>query len=193
MPELQAATTLGPQLILITGTMAAGKSSVAQALAERLPKSVHLRGDLFRRMIVTGQAEMTVELSEEASQQLWLRYRLAAAAAQLYLQAGFTVVYQDIIIGAALAEVVALYQGYPLSVIVLCPRPEVVAAREAERLKTGYPDEASLLAFDRVLRSETQRLGYWLDNSDLTAVETVERILHYLSQEEATRRPASAE
>jgi deoxyadenosine/deoxycytidine kinase len=35
------------QVILITGNMAAGKSSVAQALAERLPKSVHLRGDVF--------------------------------------------------------------------------------------------------------------------------------------------------
>ncbi|MEZ4664472.1 MAG: adenylyl-sulfate kinase [Caldilineaceae bacterium] len=31
-----------PAIILITGLMAAGKSSVAQALAERLAKSVHL-------------------------------------------------------------------------------------------------------------------------------------------------------
>src|SRR6476620_3331403 len=100
-----------PQIILITGNMAAGKSTVAQALAQRLPKSVHLRGDLFRRMIVNGQAEMSFELSEEASKQLWLRYRLAAAAAELYLQAGFMVVYQDIIIGPALGEVVSLYQG----------------------------------------------------------------------------------
>src|SRR4026209_2909370 len=96
-----------PQIILITGNMAAGKSSVAQSLAERLPQSVHLRGDIFRRMIVNGQAEMTATLSEEAERQLWLRYRLAAAAANLYLQAGFAVVYQDIIIGPALAEVVA--------------------------------------------------------------------------------------
>ena len=44
-----------PQVILITGNMAAGKSSVAQSLAERLPKSVHLRGDVFRRMIVSGR------------------------------------------------------------------------------------------------------------------------------------------
>ena len=97
-----------PQMILITGSMAAGKSSMAQALAERLPQSVHLCGDAFRRMIVNGRAEMTATLSEEAEQQLWLRYRLAAAAAHLYLQAGFTVVYQDSIIGPTLAEVAAL-------------------------------------------------------------------------------------
>jgi hypothetical protein len=58
-------------------------------------------------MIVSGQAEMTAHLSVEAERQLWLRYRLAAAAAGLYVQAGFTVVYQDIIIGPALAENVA--------------------------------------------------------------------------------------
>jgi predicted kinase len=171
-----------PQVILITGTMAAGKSSVAQALAERLPKSVHLRGDVFRRMIIGGRAEMTVQLSAEAEQQLWLRYRLAAAAAGLYVQAGFSVVEQDIVIGPMLAEVVALHRPHPLSVIVLCPRPEVVAARDAARAKTGYADQAAVFAFDRVVRNETPRIGYWLDNSDLTVAETVDRILANLPQ-----------
>ena len=35
-----------PDIVVVTGGMAAGKSTVAQALAERLPKSVHLRGDI---------------------------------------------------------------------------------------------------------------------------------------------------
>jgi predicted kinase len=169
-----------PQMILITGNMAAGKSSVAQALAQRLPQSVHLRGDAFRRMIVNGRAEMTAMLSKEAERQLWLRYRLAAAAADLYLQAGFTVIYQDIIIGPTLAEVAALYRHHLLSVIVLCPRPEVIAAREAARAKTGYADESAVHAFARVLHSETPRIGYWLDSSDLTVAETVDRILGHL-------------
>ena len=43
---------------LITGVMASGKSTTAQALAQALPRCVHLRGDLFRRMIVTGREEM---------------------------------------------------------------------------------------------------------------------------------------
>jgi cytidylate kinase len=169
-----------PGVILITGTMAAGKSSVAQALAERLPKTVHLRGDVFRRMVVSGRAEMTVRLSAEAERQLWLRYRLAATAADLYVQAGFTVVYQDIIIGPILAAVIALYRPHPLSVIVLCPRPEVVAARDATRAKTGYADQSAVHAFDRIVRGETPQIGYWFDNSDLTIAETVDRILENL-------------
>ena len=166
-----------PRVILITGNMASGKSSVAQALAERLPKSVHLRGDLFRRMIVNGQVAMSFTLSAEAERQLFLRYQLAADAAKRYVEAGFTVVYQDIIIGPTLREVPVWFQGYPLSVIVLCPRAAVVAAREAARDKTGYSDQADILAFDRILREETPHIGYWLDTSQLTLSETVETII----------------
>jgi hypothetical protein len=73
--------------------------------------------------------------------------------------------------------VVSSLQPYQPFVVVLCPRPEVVAARDQTRDKTGYPDRASVDAFDRVLRMETARLGYWLDNSDLTLDETVAHIL----------------
>jgi predicted kinase len=170
-----------PRLIMITGIMAAGKSTVAQGLAERLPRSVHLRGDLFRRMIVGGRAEMGFDLDPEASRQLWLRYRVAAAAARLYLEAGFTVVYQDIVIGPALATVLDYYHDHPVFCVVLCPEPGNVARRDQERAKTAYHDTVTIEAFDQVLRAETPRLGLWLDNGPLTAGETVDRILTCLA------------
>jgi len=92
-------------------------------------------------------------------------------------------VYQDIIIGSALAEVLASFQDVPLSAIVLCPKAEVVAARDAARSKTGYANETMVYAFDRILRSETPRLGYWLDSTHLTVEETVDRILANLQGE----------
>jgi predicted kinase len=162
--------------------MAAGKSTVAQALAERLPKSVHLRGDIFRRMIVNGRAEMGFELSQEALAQLRLRYELAATVALSYLAAGFTVVYQDIVIGQTLVEAAGRLSSHPLYVVVLCPTPEAVIARETSRSKRGYRDEAEVYDFDRVLRTETPRLGLWLDTSSLTVGETVEQILARLSE-----------
>jgi predicted kinase len=176
------ATTTQLDIILITGSMASGKSSVAQALAERLVKSVHLRGDVFRRMIVRGQAEMTFELSSEAQHQLQLRYDLAVATAKRYVDAGFTVVYQDIVIGSALREVVAAFHPYRLAVVVLSPSAAVLAERDQARGKTGYPDRASVDAFDHVLRVETPRIGYWLDNSDLTLVATVDNIVSHLNE-----------
>jgi len=167
--------------ILITGIMAVGKSTVAQALAERLPRSVHLRGDLFRRMIVNGRAQMTRELAPEAYAQLQLRYALAVSVAKQYCAAGFTVVYQDIVVGAPLAEVVAQFAGESLYVVVLCPSVEVITAREEGRGKTGYTVDFTVEDFDRAFRIETPRIGLWLDSSTLSVDETVDAILANLA------------
>lgn len=168
-----------PAIILITGIMASGKSTVAQALAERLPKSVHLRGDVFRRMIVNGRAEMESPPSDEAWSQLRLRYRLAARAARMYHAAGFTVVMQDVIIGGVLNEVVALFRDLPLYIVVLCPSVEAVTQREAERDKTGYGSWTPAM-LDHSLRTETPRIGLWLDTSTQTVQESVDVILAQL-------------
>ena len=171
------------RIIVITGNMAAGKSTVAQALAERLPRSVHLRGDLFRRFIVNGRAQIDLDLSPEARRQLELRYELAVHSAKRYADHGFTVVYQDILLGDTLAWLgPALLPHVPL-IVVLCPKAEVVAVREEQRGKSGYQDRAQIEAFDRVLREDTPRAGHWLDSSELSAAETVDDILALLDQQ----------
>lgn len=53
-----------PGVVLVTGVMASGKSTVAQALAERLPRAAHVRGDLFRRMIVSPRIGLWLDTSE---------------------------------------------------------------------------------------------------------------------------------
>jgi predicted kinase len=171
-----------PGIILITGIMASGKSTVAQRLAERLPRSVHLRGDLFRRMIVGGRVDMGPSPSDAAFTQLRLRYELSATVADRYCAAGFTVVYQDVIIGPMLQEVVDhLKENRPLYIVVLCPSPDVVAQREANRGKVGYSGW-SPHDLDRELRANTPRLGLWLDTSNLTVDETVAALLTRLEE-----------
>src|SRR5262249_36511983 len=115
-------------VILVTGIQAAGKSTVAQLLAERLPRSGHLRGDVFRKMIVSGRVGMTPDAPAEAVRQLRLRHRLTAVAADTYFEAGFTVVAQDVILGEHLAGLVAAVRGRPLLVVVLAPQPGAIAA-----------------------------------------------------------------
>lgn len=170
-----------PFLLLITGIMAAGKSTVAQQLCERLPQSVHLRGDVFRRMIVNGQAEMGADLSPEARLQLSLRYKIAASVATMYLDSGFTVVYQDIILGDDLSQMVQSLNQHRLHVVVLCPDADTVAARENARDKSGY-NGLSVGTFDQILRQNTPRVGLWLDTSHQTAAQTAEAILVQLQQ-----------
>jgi chloramphenicol 3-O-phosphotransferase len=163
-------------VILVTGIQAAGKSTIAQLLAERLPESVHVRGDLFRRMIVNGRADMTPDPASEAVRQLRLRYQLAATVSDAYFQAGFTVIVQDVILGSHLAEMTAMIRSRPLLVIVLAPQAAAIADREESRGKTAYGAWA-IEQLDNVLRHETPRIGLWLDTSTQTPAETANEIL----------------
>lgn len=166
-----------PRLFIITGAMAAGKSTTAEHLARRLDPSVHLRGDVFRRMIVNGAAAMGPELSVEALGQLALRRRLACDAAQAYFEAGFSVVYQDILIGAALQDVAERLRHLSPAIVVLDPEPDVLARRDRARSKTGYGAHFPPTVLASALKHETPRLGLWIDNADMTVDEVVDRIL----------------
>jgi chloramphenicol 3-O-phosphotransferase len=162
---------------VVTGIQAAGKSTVAQALAERLPgRTVHVHGDQFRRWIVRGRADMAQDAGPEAVRQLRLRHLLTARTCDGYAKAGFTVVAQDVVLGEELPGLVAAIRSRPLHVVVLAPRPDAVAAREEARGKQAY-DRWTVDALDHALRTETPRLGLWLDSSQLSVEETVEEIL----------------
>ena len=174
---------LGMTVFLVTGIQAAGKSTVAQALAGKFERSVHVRGDLFRRMVVNGRVDMgPADPPAEAIRQLRLRYALAANAADWYAGAGFTVIVQDIVLGTYLTDMVAAIRTRPLHVVVLAPRADVVRRRDEERQagrgKVAYkPGDEGVAELDVHLRRETPRIGLWLDTSEQTVDETVEEIL----------------
>lgn len=178
-------------VFLITGIQAAGKSTVAQALAERFDRSVHVRGDLFRRMVVNGRVEMgPADPPAEALRQLRLRYGLAACVADGYAQAGFTVVLQDIVLGTDLTDMITTIQTRPCYLVVLALRAEVVRrrdeARQAVRGKVAYkPGDETVADLDDYLRNQTPKIGLWLDTSELTVAETVEVILRRAPSEAA--------
>jgi predicted kinase len=165
-----------PNVYLLTGIAAAGKSTVAQRLAERLPRAAHVRGDAFRRSIVSGRADMSAAPSAQAIEQLRLRYRLLATTADLYVANGFTAVAQDVILGPVLDDVIAMIETRPLAVVVLAPSIDAVRERERGRDKVGYhavtPEQ-----LDVGLRAETPRRGLWIDTTSLTVDDTVDEIL----------------
>ena len=175
---------LGPAVVLLTGVMASGKSTVAELLARRLPRAAHVRGDVFRRMAVSGREELLPEESAEARSQLELRYRLSALVADEYADHGWTAVVQDVVLSDDLVTYVSRVRTRPLYVVVLAPSAATVRNREAERPKTGYGAGWTVEALDRSLREETPRIGLWLDTSEHAPAETVSAILHNLSAAE---------
>jgi len=88
------------------------------------------------------------------------------------------VVVQDIVLGPDLVNYANAIKSRPLVVVVLAPRPEVVAEREAARTKVAYRDgRYTIEELCDVLRFETPRVGMWLDTSKQTAEETVDEII----------------
>ena len=163
---------------IVTGISAAGKSTVAQLLAERFERSVHVKGDVFRRMIVGGREWLGGRHhSEEAVSQLRLRYQLSAHVADRYCEAGFTTIVQDIIIGSYLAEYVDFVTSRPRRLVVLAPSAAVIAQREVGRTKVAYTGPVTAAEFDASFRAETPRIGLWLDTSEQAAEETVDEII----------------
>lgn len=169
------------RVIVITGVMAAGKSTVAGLLADRLPRSAHVRGDAFRRMVVRGREEMTPRPSEAALAQLHLRYELAARTADTYASHGFDAIVQDVIIGPELADFVERIRSPRRYLVVLSPSVSALEWREEQRHKKGYAFFTPG-GLDAQLRQQTARIGYWLDSSTQTPDETVDDILTNLER-----------
>jgi hypothetical protein len=166
----------GRAVYLITGPMAAGKTTVARLLASRFERGVHLEGDMFMRSVVTGREEMTPALTEEALAQLRLRYRLAAAAADAYFEAGFAVCLEDVAAGDLLGEYRAMVTSSPCHVVVLLPSLEEIATRAAGRSSSGY-HSWSIEELYEGFASGTPRIGLWLDTTGKTAEQAVDEIL----------------
>lgn len=162
--------------------MAAGKSTIAEAFALRLEKSVHLRGDAFRRMIVRGREDMSDSPSKEALRQLDMRHCLTASAAIDYYNNGFTVVVQDNFLGDKLSDFSDLLNPHPTYIVVLNPTLQTIEQREYNRQKKGYTGFSVESLHDGFLR-ETPRIGLWLDTSEMTIERVVKEIENRVEKE----------
>lgn len=162
-------------VVLITGIMGSGKSTIAQLLAQRLPRAVHVHGDAFRRMIVSGRSDMVPSADAEALTQLQLRYDLAALVADRYAEAGFTAVYQDIVLGEDLKRLADRIRSRPRFMVVLAPSPEAVLGRAESRPKVSGYGDWTVEDLDEQLRL-SPRIGLWLDTSEQTPEETVDEV-----------------
>jgi predicted kinase len=168
-------------IFVISGTQGAGKTTVAQLLAERFDRAAHLSGDALQKMIISGrqwpvatQTTVNTDLEGEAVRQLRLRLHNACLLARSFFDAGFTAVLDDIVIGDRLAEVRAEFADLPFMFVMLTPNLEAVREHERQRGSELWREWEWLT---ESVFEITPRIGLWLDNSNQTPEHTVDDIM----------------
>ena len=182
---------------LVTGAQGAGKSTVADHLARRFERGVHVRGGQFYRWVVQGWVHWDhEERADEARRLLDLRYRLATTVADEYADAGFTCVVQDNIYGLDVVQWFARLRTPARHLVVLRPSVDVVIARHDERQratgKVAYTSTYTPAQNDADVASIPGDLGgLWLDTSQQTPEETVDEIVGRRDESVVTSVPPS--
>ena len=164
-------------LFVISGVPASGKSTVARLLASRLDREVYVPGDTIRSMVISGHAAA----GDAQLDQLLLRYQAALALAGVYLEAGFDVIVEDVIIGQVLRQFLGLVPVPEMQLVFLDPNTASLSERDANRTKTAYGERWNVRQLRDVMHLETARIGLWLDSTELSAEQTVDAILADLS------------
>lgn len=163
-------------VLVVSGIPGVGKTTIASLIARRLPRSAHIEAEVLMRFVVGGAVRPGDRPDDEASRQLRLRGRQVALLADSFLDAGFTPVIDDVVIGSRLDELRADLHSRPLLFVLLVPRLEVIRARNQGRPGKDVFEAWKHLA--AVAREETPRVGLWLDTSDQTPEESAREIRH---------------
>lgn len=171
-----------PTMIVITGAMAAGKSTIAGLLASRFARGVHIEADVLHGLIVAGRVGVRIPGTPqgEAARQLRLRLRQMCLLGRSFHEAWFAVVLDDLILGDRWEQLREELLGIPFAFIVLASGVDVLVQRDAGRSKPSQGD-AWARYLDDTLRATLIGTGHWIDSANQTPEETVKEILRRLA------------
>jgi chloramphenicol 3-O-phosphotransferase len=164
------------QVVLISGAPGSGKSAVAESLCERYDRTVHLDTDSFYRAIRMGHVKPWLEASKRQNETV---SRAVARAATAYAADRYAV-FIDGVIGPNLLDIYLQelpVGGVPVQYALLMPSVDECVRRAAGREPTERIREPQIRAVYDWLARHAEPGRFSIDNSNLTADQTADRIM----------------
>lgn len=159
-------------IILLNGSINAGKSTVSKRLCELLPRTAHVEVDGLRDFIAWMPLEESIPINIET----------AIAVAKVFVRRGLNVIFsyplrpEDYeIILSEFAEL-----GVPVHCVTLRPRLEVSLTNRGARQLTDW--ERSRIPYHYETRLNQPDFGVIIDNSEQTPEETAREILQLIER-----------
>lgn len=173
-------------VLVITGQLAAGKSSLAKALLATFPFGCHVDVDGIREMVTSGFSS-PLDPSDETERQFGLALAGAAALAAVYHAAGFAVAIEGGLDPADIDRELAAVGLLEARVgIVLVPPLEVALERNRSRQTKSF-DTSILEDAIREIDADLRRLpvpeGWWIiDNGSVSLEATVDHVVRAMAR-----------
>ena len=159
-------------ILLLNGSINAGKSTVSKRLCELLPRTAHVEVDSLREFISWMPLEESIPINIEA----------AIAVTKVFVRQGLNVIFsyplrpEDYeLILRELSEL-----GVPVYGVTLRPRLEVSLTNRGTRQLTDW--ERSRIPYHYETRLNEPTFGIVIDNSEQTPDETAREILGYIER-----------
>jgi gluconate kinase len=163
-------------VLILTGPPASGKSSVAEALAERYDRVAHVEVDTLRHFITPTGYIAPGRPGFERQQALAVRNACALAAN--FIAERIAVIIDDVIVsGSDLAMYLDGLRAAaaPVHVVHLMPRLEVCLERNRTR-REGRMNPERIETVYREMAAVAEPRGVTIDNSEMTAHQTADRL-----------------
>jgi len=170
-----------PNIVILTGPPGAGKSTVNEILANKVPNSAIVSCDILRHMVKNGYADRK---SKSWEKQCDLGAENTLLLAKNFYKKGFNVFLDDIICSKeGVDNYLNALKGNNIKIFLLLPNKEIVAKRDLERGEFAMKERALELHKKFEDFSKDEKRVIVIDSSNQTPEETAEIIIKELKKE----------